>query len=215
MYDFDNPTYSNTTDNPLDEGYTTISADIYSDNISINGGGISMSYMPRPKEYDITGGVSSSSLSFTQGDSINPSYGSQISIPLTSLQSYRVISFDVPQLGPSPNTWVIIDQGYSPTEQSPFNVMDGGYLFKVTAELDTTSMAEFDANICKGNKDFKIMVDYNGRISQTTVGYVNDDFQRNMVTILAEARLVQYVKANDYPAFVDGVVATAIAALAV
>jgi len=47
------------------------------------------------------------------------------------------------------------------------------------------------------------------------VGYVNDDFQRNMVTILAEARLVQYVKANDYPAFVDGVVATAIAALAV
>jgi HK97 family phage major capsid protein len=47
------------------------------------------------------------------------------------------------------------------------------------------------------------------------VGYVNDDFQRNMVTILAEARLVQYVKENDYPAFVDGNIATAIAALAV
>ena len=47
------------------------------------------------------------------------------------------------------------------------------------------------------------------------VGYVNDDFQRNMVTILAEARLVQYVKANDYPAFVAGDLATAIAALAV
>lgn len=47
------------------------------------------------------------------------------------------------------------------------------------------------------------------------VGYVNDDFQRNMVTILAEARLVQYVKANDYPAFVSGDIATAIAALAV
>ena len=47
------------------------------------------------------------------------------------------------------------------------------------------------------------------------VGYVNDDFQRNMVTILAEARLVQYVKANDYPAFVAGDIATAIAALAV
>ena len=46
------------------------------------------------------------------------------------------------------------------------------------------------------------------------VGYVNDDFQRNMVTILAEARLVQYVKANDYPAFVDGNIATAIASLA-
>jgi len=46
------------------------------------------------------------------------------------------------------------------------------------------------------------------------VGYVNDDFQRNMVTILAEARLVQYVKENDYPAFVKGNIATAIAAIA-
>jgi HK97 family phage major capsid protein len=45
------------------------------------------------------------------------------------------------------------------------------------------------------------------------VGYVNDDFQRNMVTILAEARLVQYVKENDYPAFVKGSIATAIAAI--
>lgn len=45
------------------------------------------------------------------------------------------------------------------------------------------------------------------------VGYVNDDFQRNMVTILAEARLVQYVKENDFPAFVQGDIATAIAAL--
>jgi len=43
------------------------------------------------------------------------------------------------------------------------------------------------------------------------VGYVNDDFQRNMVTILAEARLVQYVKANDYPAFVAGDIAACIA----
>ena len=36
------------------------------------------------------------------------------------------------------------------------------------------------------------------------VGYVNDDFQRNMVTILAEARLVHYVKANQVYAFVAG-----------
>lgn len=36
------------------------------------------------------------------------------------------------------------------------------------------------------------------------VGYVNDDFQRNMVTILAEARLVHYVKANQVFAFVTG-----------
>jgi HK97 family phage major capsid protein len=46
-----------------------------------------------------------------------------------------------------------------------------------------------------------------------TVGYENDDFTRNMVTIIAEARLVQYIRNNDYPAFVEADLATAIAAL--
>jgi HK97 family phage major capsid protein len=45
------------------------------------------------------------------------------------------------------------------------------------------------------------------------VGYENDDFTRNMVTILAEARLVSYVKGNDVNAFVEADIATAIAAI--
>lgn len=45
------------------------------------------------------------------------------------------------------------------------------------------------------------------------VGYVNDDFQRNMVTILAEMRLCHYVKNNQVNAFVTGDFATAIAAI--
>lgn len=47
------------------------------------------------------------------------------------------------------------------------------------------------------------------------VGYVNDDFARNMVTILAEARAVHYVKLNDVNAFVKGSIATAITAIKV
>ena len=47
------------------------------------------------------------------------------------------------------------------------------------------------------------------------VGYVNDDFQRNMVTILAEMRLVHYVKKNDLTAFVTGNIAASIAAITV
>lgn len=43
------------------------------------------------------------------------------------------------------------------------------------------------------------------------VGYVNDDFARNMVTILAEARAVHYIKLNDVNAFVKGTISTAIA----
>lgn len=45
------------------------------------------------------------------------------------------------------------------------------------------------------------------------VGYENDDFTKNFVTILAEARLVHRVKSNHYPAFVTGTFATAKAAL--
>lgn len=40
------------------------------------------------------------------------------------------------------------------------------------------------------------------------IGYENDDFTKNFVTILAEARLVQRVKSNHYPAFVKGTFAT-------
>lgn len=45
------------------------------------------------------------------------------------------------------------------------------------------------------------------------VGYENDDFTKNLVTILAEARLVHRVKSNHYAAFVKGVFSTAITAL--
>lgn len=45
------------------------------------------------------------------------------------------------------------------------------------------------------------------------VGYENDDFTKNFVTILAEARLVHRVKSNHYPAFVTGTFTTAKAAL--
>jgi HK97 family phage major capsid protein len=48
-----------------------------------------------------------------------------------------------------------------------------------------------------------------------TVGYENDDFTRNMVTIIAEARLVQYIINNDFTAFVEADLATAIADLEV
>ena len=45
------------------------------------------------------------------------------------------------------------------------------------------------------------------------VGYVNNDFQLNMVTIIAEMRLVHYIKGNDESAFVTGNIAAAITAI--
>jgi len=45
------------------------------------------------------------------------------------------------------------------------------------------------------------------------VGSVNDDFTKNLVTILCEARATHYVKTNHYGAFVKGTFATAKSAL--
>lgn len=45
------------------------------------------------------------------------------------------------------------------------------------------------------------------------VGYVNDDFTKNLVTILAEMRAVLYIKSNWLNAFVKGNFGTAITAL--
>lgn len=45
------------------------------------------------------------------------------------------------------------------------------------------------------------------------VGYVNDDFTKNLMTILCEARAVHYVKSNYYGAFVKGTFSTAKTAL--
>jgi HK97 family phage major capsid protein len=47
------------------------------------------------------------------------------------------------------------------------------------------------------------------------VGYVNDDFTKNLITILCEARAAHFVKVNHYGAFVKGDFATAKAALEV
>lgn len=46
-----------------------------------------------------------------------------------------------------------------------------------------------------------------------TFGYDGDDFSRNMISIICEARLVNYIKANDTGAFVKGTISTAISAL--
>ena len=75
--------------------------------------------------------------------------------------------------------------------------------------VSTTNMTEGDFLVGDFSKS-------NVRIREAMnvqVGYVNDDFQRNMVTILCEMRLVQYVKQNDTGAFVKGTIATAITAI--
>jgi hypothetical protein len=45
------------------------------------------------------------------------------------------------------------------------------------------------------------------------IGYENDDFTKNLVTILGELRAVNYIKANHVNAFTKGTFATVITAI--
>ena len=65
---------------------------------------------------------------------------------------------------------------------------------------DTIVIGDFSKLIVKIREDVNM-----------TVGYENDDFTRNMVTILAEARLVQYIKNNQLDAFVTDSITAVIA----
>jgi len=58
----------------------------------------------------------------------------------------------------------------------------------------------------------KVNVRFRNNIAMS-VGLDQDDFTKNMVTILAEARLVQYVKNNDKPAFVYGEISSDVASI--
>ena len=60
----------------------------------------------------------------------------------------------------------------------------------------------------------KVSVKFRNNLA-LSVGLDQDDFTRNMITILAEARLVQYVKENQKGAFVTGTISADITAITI
>lgn len=90
----------------------------------------------------------------------------------------------------------------------PFAALDGTVVsgIRVVANTGVTVDNFIVGDFSKAGVRFKEGLTIN-------VGYENDDFTKNLVTILAEARLVQRVKSNHYGAFVKGVFSTAITAL--
>jgi hypothetical protein len=188
VYDYASATYSGSTSNPVVAGYVDISASFFNNWINISGTGtttgdtINVSYLPHPHVYVIEN-TSASNITFQwiEGDVGQPFYGTSVFSTVSPTGNLYITSFTLPvvtpfDVGPEPE-YDIQDRGLAEEPNiSPFNVMSG-YMFKVTAELDTSTEELFNSNICTGNKDFKIMVDYNGRISQTTVGYLYDDIE--------------------------------------
>jgi len=90
----------------------------------------------------------------------------------------------------------------------PFAALDGSIVsgIRVVANTGVTIDKFLVGDFAKAGVRFKEGLTIN-------VGYENDDFTKNLVTILAEARLVQRVKSNHYGAFVYGDFSDAITAL--
>ncbi len=90
----------------------------------------------------------------------------------------------------------------------PFAAVDGSIVsgIRVVANTGITIDKFLVGDFSKAGVRFKEGLTIN-------VGYENDDFTKNLVTILAEARLVQRVKSNHYGAFVYGDFSDAITAL--
>ena len=90
----------------------------------------------------------------------------------------------------------------------PFAAVDGSIVsgIRVVANTGVTIDKFLVGDFSKAGVRFKEGLTIN-------VGYENDDFTKNLVTILAEARLVQRVKSNHYGAFVYGDFSDAITAL--
>jgi HK97 family phage major capsid protein len=93
------------------------------------------------------------------------------------------------------------------------------YIFPVTLPGSTSVMeVPVISNARMTAGDFLIMDSSKGnlRIKEDitlSVGYENDDFTKNLVTILAEMRLAFYIKSQHVKAFVKGTFSTAITAL--
>ncbi len=90
----------------------------------------------------------------------------------------------------------------------PFAAVDGTIVsgIRVVANTGVTIDKFLVGDFSKYGVRFKEGVTIN-------VGYENDDFTKNLVTILAEARLVGRVKSNHYGAFVYGDFSDAVIAL--
>jgi HK97 family phage major capsid protein len=100
------------------------------------------------------------------------------------------------------------DAGGAYTYQMPLT-MDGVTRIKAVPVIENNGITVGSYVVGDMSKDnLRIREEMN-----IQVGYVNDDFTKNLVTVLAEMRACNYVKSNHYGAFVAGDFATDIAVI--
>jgi HK97 family phage major capsid protein len=162
-------------------------------------------------------GILENAIAFTPGSFAT---GSANEVPTPNNADVLRVAINQIMIAQFQPNWIVMN----PTDVAAMDLdkgTDGHYILKPFSTLDNSSIKGVpiisNTGITEGDYlvgDFtKAAVRFKEGLT-IDVGFENDDFTKNFVTILAEARLVQRVKSNHYPAFVTGDFATDKAAIA-
>lgn len=157
---------------------------------------IMLSRVRLKEESTIFGGVSLPAYTLSGFEVVSPNYFDAIVAAYTQVASASGMSF-------RPNALILNPIDFSTILSA--KTTTGAYLFEeIERRLPNLQIIQ-STNITAGNfviGDFNYMHIRDWQPAEISVGWVNDDFTKNLVTVVAEERVIYYVKAQDRPAFV-------------
>ena len=157
---------------------------------------IMLSRVRLKEESTILGGVSLPAYTLTGFEVATPNYFDAIVAAYTQIASASGMSF-------RPNALILNPIDFSTILSTKAN--DGSYLFEEIERRFPNLQIIQSTNITAGSfviGDFNYMHIRDWQPAEISVGWVNDDFTKNLVTVVAEERVIYYVKAQDKAAFV-------------
>ena len=168
---------------------------------------IMLSRVRLKEESTILGGVSLPAYTLSGFKVATPNYFDAIVAAYTQVASASGMSF-------RPNALILNPVDFSTILSA--KATDGSYLFEeIERRLPNLQIIQ-STNIPAGNfviGDFNYMHIRDWQPAEISVGWVNDDFTKNLVTVVAEERVIYYVKLQDKAAFVSDTFANVITAI--
>lgn len=168
---------------------------------------IMLSRVRLKEESTILGGVSLPAYTLSGFKVATPNYFDAIVAAYTQVASASGMIF-------RPNALILNPVDFSTILSA--KATDGSYLFEeIERRLPNLQIIQ-STNVTAGNfviGDFNYMHIRDWQPAEISVGWVNDDFTNNLVTVVAEERVIYYVKAQDKAAFVSDTFANVITAI--
>ena len=157
---------------------------------------IMLSRVRLKEESTILGGVSLPAYTLSGFKVATPNYFDAIVAAYTQVASASGMSF-------RPNALILNPVDFSTILSA--KTTTGAYLFEeIERRLPNLQIIQ-STNVTAGNfviGDFNYMHIRDWQPAEISVGWVNDDFTKNLVTVVAEERVIYYVKLQDKAAFV-------------